>query len=391
MRDRSLDLLKGIACVLMIFAHSSGIESILTGILYGNNSHLVEYVYKIGETAPIFFFAVTGVVACMQAAKYPPKSILLQYSFLFLLGFSYNGITEINYYQDFSFEIIQIIAIGAVFVFLTQYFIKPPLFVFLGIGFSIFLMKLISDHNVWVHQILSLKGGLLIPPGPFPVLPWLSLFFLGPFAYYTKNRNNLIAASISIGLLVILKLFSIPLQPGNKWDMSIGYFLLSCVLLFMSFFVVRIYVRQEKLSQGLVKRIEDLILFLGVNSLLFLYIHKFIIRLLHNLATFQYFYQILRHPIVFWSLVLAITVLLMKLILEIFPLSLGNKFLGDIRTWIILVGLILVIPIIIDHTVVIYSFELFFGIIFSIYYPQLRNLLKSNHLERNLAVIKERG
>jgi len=117
MRDHSLDLIKGFACLLMIFAHAPGIaNSPLTSLLYGHNNKLVQTFYLLGEFAPVFFFSVSGVVGYLQAQKYQPKSVLLGYLFLFFLGFSYNGITQIEFYKDFQIEIIQIIAIGVLAV-----------------------------------------------------------------------------------------------------------------------------------------------------------------------------------------------------------------------------------------------------------------------------------
>ena len=371
MRDHSLDLLKGLACILMIFAHSRGVDvSPLTSILYGENDRLTHLIYMMGEAAPIIFFPIVGVTAYMQANKYRPKPVLISFVFLFLLGFSYNGITQRDFYSDFQLEMIQIIAIGAFLVYIIQYTKKPAPATFLVIGLTVFALKILGSHNPWLRELLTFKPGIILPPGPFPLLPWLFLFFLGAFAYNTNNINNLILAGVSIGLFITLKLLSFPLQPGNKWDMSVGYFLLSCFLLFSSFYIVRkfAFFRSEDRKQ--------LVLYLGKFSLLFLFVHKFVIRLLHNLAVWPVPYLVLHRPFVFWFTVLVMTVILMKLILDISAVDVVNRIFQNIWAWVLLAILILLVPTLTKNSIVIYSLELILGIIFAVYYPLLGKAIK---------------
>lgn len=390
-RDTSLDLLKGIACVLMVFAHSTGIEnSPLTSIFLGETSKVIRIIYHLGETAPVLFFAVSGIAGYLQAKKYGIKSVSISYFFLFFLGFSYNGITQRNFYGDFEFEILQIIAVGAFLVFCIQYLNKPLPVVFLVIGCIIFLMKLSLDHFSWIKDQLVFIEGIILPPGTFPLLPWLFLFFLGVYAYIASNKYNLLLASVSMGAFIILEILSltgklpIDLQPTNKWDMSLGYFLLSCFLLFSTFYLTR------KFNIDRLKYISQIILFWGETSLLFLFIHKFVIRVLQRSSAWNSFlFAILKNPIIFYVLVLLFTTFIMKLILRIKTNTFVSSIFSDIRAWMVLVVLVLIVPLITKDGVLIYSLELIFGAVFATYYSSLRKSIKQLDFSRDHTLSQE--
>ena len=369
-RDHRLDLLKGLACILMIFAHSTFDASPLSRVLAGEGNSLIHLLYMLGEAAPILFFAVAGITACMQAKKYPPKPVLISFSLLFLLGFSYNGITERDFYQNPAIEIIQIIEFGAALVYIIEYAWKPPPVAYLMIGIGVFSLKLLIDHEPLLKELFSSPQGLLIPPGKFPIFPWLFPFFMGPFAYKTRNINNLILAGASFGLVVALKVLSFPLQVGNKWDMSLGYFLLSCIMLFSSLYVVRAF-EFFKLENG-----KRWILFLGEFSLLFLFIHKFVIRSLHRLAASPELYSFLSEPVLFWVATAMFTTILMKLLLKVSQIWHIKDYFQNTRSWLILAILVLSVPAIIENSTAIYFLELTLGTMFAVYYRLIGKELK---------------
>lgn len=407
-RDYSLDLLKGLACILMVFAHSDGVEnSPLTAVLSGEHDRLTRLIYVAGQFAPVFFFAVSGIAGYRQAGKYGPRPVLASYVFLFLLGFSYNGITQRDFYHNPEMEILQIIAIGAFSVYLFQYVIKPAPVVFLAVGTVLFALKILSNqlilftlnlssnHSHWIGVLTDIGQGVIVPPGTFPVLPWLFLFFMGVFAYHTGDIYNLALAFVSIGSFVVLTWLSFPLQPSNKWDMSIGNFLLSCFLLFVSFYFVRKLDSLKRAIQEPLLRAwciffrssgenglrvwksgNRLLLFWGTYSLLFLFVHKFVIRLLHRSALLDGLDSLLRTPLVFWLAVLVITSILMKLILQLSSRGSFSRIFEDIRAWLVLMCLVLLAPLLARNNTVLYGVELLLGIVFAIYYPFLRQAIK---------------
>jgi len=73
-RDHSLDLLKGVACVLMLLAH--------THLQIDLPSKALTF---LGNFTPVLFFAVSGITANFQARKYPVAGILSTYVMIFIL------------------------------------------------------------------------------------------------------------------------------------------------------------------------------------------------------------------------------------------------------------------------------------------------------------------
>src|SRR3990172_9057883 len=286
-RDIGLDILKGIGCLLMLVAHSN----------------LALRGYKpfafYGGFAPALFFAVSGVTAAFQAARYAPRGVLLAYLFLFLLGFSFNRITDPGFLEEINFDIIQMIAIGACIVYLLEYYFHLGAWVYLALALLAFSAKFLF-LALLQEQIVFGISSIFVPPGVFPVFPWLFLFFLGMYAYRTRNLYNLLLALIAGGLYFFLLSRGVNLDLENKWDMSIGYFLACCMLVLGGFFLVRaISVFQQR-------RGMELLLFLGTNSLLFLYVHFPLILYLKDRKIQHTVFVINRNPYLFWLLVLAL-------------------------------------------------------------------------------------
>ncbi|MEW5940974.1 MAG: hypothetical protein AB1750_15005, partial [Chloroflexota bacterium] len=70
-RSLTLDVLKGIGCVMMVIPH--------LGLTVHNYAR-----YRIwGILAPVLFYAVSGVTASIQEKKYTARSFFLTYLFLF--------------------------------------------------------------------------------------------------------------------------------------------------------------------------------------------------------------------------------------------------------------------------------------------------------------------
>lgn len=81
-RDHSLDAIKGIGCILMIFAHAK---------VNLSESIFFQSIIFLGTFAPVLFFAISGITATLQAKK-DPFFIVLFYTMFAFLGLSYNNI-----------------------------------------------------------------------------------------------------------------------------------------------------------------------------------------------------------------------------------------------------------------------------------------------------------
>ncbi|MBT3336834.1 MAG: DUF1624 domain-containing protein [Anaerolineae bacterium] len=356
-RDYSLDILKGIGCLMMVVAHSNlGLKGYR------------PYAFYAG-LAPVLFFAVSGVTASFQSSRYRPRSVLFAYFFLLLLGFSYNRITDVGFLEEINFDIIQLVAAGAVVIYLIEYYFDPPLWLYPLLAGITFALKFFISFLVGGRTILGFTG-VIVAPGIFPIFPWLFLFFLGVFTYRTKNLYNLLLAILLGAFYILLPLWGFDLDIKNKWNMSVGYFLLSSILVFISFFIIRtISLFQQR--KGM-----QLPIFLGKYSLLFLYIHFPLVLFLKSKKIHHNIYVINQNPYLFWLLILSITILIMLIIIWIAKLKRIAILFDSLTTWIIMIILIFSIGLFVKNVEIVYWLEIGLGILFAVYYPALTNLLK---------------
>lgn len=349
-RDLGLDVLKGIGCALMVVAHSK--------------LKMWDYEQYIfwGNLAPALFFSVAGVTATFQAGK-APRGMFLFYSFLFLLGFSYSGFLDPDFLTNIQFEIIQTIALGILAVYLIEHLFHPQPWTYAFLCVAAFgLDKLIYPLG------FEFLEGILIAPGLFPLLPWLSLFFLGVFAYRVKNLYNLLAAIMLIGLYLFLFDFTIPDVNECKWQFLPEFFIASAAFLLLAFFLVRAISLLRHPS------VNKLTIFWGVNSLLFLYIHYALIKFLRLFKVQQNVVVIFNHPWLFWVLVLVLVTVIMLIITSLAKWF--ERIFQHIAVWLVMLVLIFAAPFVIPKPSYISYFELLPGIAFAVYYPLLGKILK---------------
>ena len=360
-RDLSLDVLKGLGCLLMIMAHAPFKIGIYRQFTF------------LGGFAPVPFYAVVGVTASFQAQKYKPRVVILNYLFLFLLGFALNAFNspDLLHPPVIHFDIIQIIAIGSLAVYLLEYYVKPSAWTYLILGVLSFLIKLLLDVLLPAQNYTLLAGILLTYSGTFPIFPWLFLFFLGVFAYRLSLSWNLGWAAISMAVFVLLSLVGFALDYRSKFDMSVGYFLLSCLLLFGLFFLARkfeFFQRQSSFNP---------LIFFGQNSLLFLFVHFAVIGLLSGRLQLDENVRLFRiYPFLFWLLIIALTWILMAAFIYSSRLPWLEKQFDKIWIWILLTVFVLVIPAILSHNGLIRWTEAGLGVIAALYYHQLARALK---------------
>jgi hypothetical protein len=357
-RDSTIDVLKGIGCLFMIVAHSS--------LKIGEYEQLRFW----GGLAPVIFFAATGVTAAFQAQKYKPRGVLLTYLFLFLLGFSFNRITDPGFLKQPEFDIIQIVAVGSSVVYLLEYYFHPRPWIYFLLGLLVFGMKFAVQKLL--TGILVVGVNWFIPPGIFPIFPWLFLFLFGLFAYRINNYINAGLAAGFGGLLFALQKANLPIDIENKWDMSIGYFLVCAILVFSAFFILRLMA--TKLEP--IFRHKGMLTFLGQNSLLFLYVHFPLILYLKDIRIHRNVQLIFNHPYLFWLLVLALTLIAMLILLPLAKWKFAAQFFDHLIIWIMMTALVFVTPMLISTQRFVYVIEIGIGIVMALYYPKLGKILK---------------
>jgi len=356
-RDVSLDVLKGMGCVLMVLAHSRVILKADDAFAY------------IGGLAPVLFFTVTGVTATFQAKKYKFRSMFWPYLFILMIGYSYNALGYTNFLLDMDYQIIQTIAFGAVVVYLVERTFHPKPWIYLLLTALTFLAKVLI---IWFPQTqnVPILTGTIFPLGYFPIIPWLALFFLGVFAYRVTNSNNLVLAFILVLVFAALYFAGIDLKPLDKWGVSLGYFLVCCISTLLVFFLARglPWMQSEK---G-----KDLILFLGRNSLLFLYVHLAIINTVHYFKWFNKIKWLPSVPYVFWIGVIGATLLVMWILLRIAKFEIITRFFRNLPVWIILTVAVFAVPALVGNIIIVFVVELGIGLLLSLYYHTLAGIFR---------------
>ncbi len=353
MRDHSLDLLKGIACVLMLLAH--------TQLQIDLPSKAMTF---LGSFAPVLFFAVSGITANFQARKYPVTGIMATYVMIFLLGLSFAAMVAGNFWVSFNMDILQIIAVGVLVLYLVQRYLKPEPWFHLVAAIAVFAIKLATDalpRDAWWVAYLD---NVLLEPGNFVIIPWLFPFFLGMFCQFAPNRHNLWLAGSAMLAIGLIWATGTPLGIDNRWDMSIGYFLFSLLLTASAFYIAR------RLPQNFMASALSWLLWLGKSSLLFLYVHMGVIWLIRTYT------QGIWETYLIWPVVAVLSIILMKVL----PPMLGRlhvpEAMGRFSAWIGLLALILLAPLALPVGAPLVLAEFVLGLVFALYYASMTQKLK---------------
>ncbi|MGQ9511895.1 hypothetical protein [Thermodesulfitimonas sp.] len=205
-RDYTLDLLKTLGCLLMVFAHSHVVT----------NDWFTHYVVFLGTFAPVLFFGVCGVTASFQLRSRPWPVLAISYALFFLIGLSFIGTKGIDFWREPQCEIFQGIALGVIATALLVRLLGEES----GLLFPLpFLLYVLCKKAVVAIPVVA---GFLFPPGLFPLFSWLSFFLWGLFCYRFRRAGFLLAlaAAGAYFLLVVT-------GKGHceKWAMNAGYFL----------------------------------------------------------------------------------------------------------------------------------------------------------------------
>jgi len=352
-RDHSLDLLKGIACVLMLLAHTQLQIDLLS-----------KAMTFLGSFAPVLFFAVSGITADFQARKYPVTGIMATYVMIFLLGLSFAAMVAGNFWVSFNMDILQIIAVGVLVLYLVQRYLKPSPWFHLCAAVTVFAIKLATDalpRDAWWMGYLD---NVLLEPGNFVIIPWLFPFFLGMFCQFALNRHNLWLACGAVLGLGLTWASGMPLGIDNRWDMSIGYFLFSVLLTASAFYIAR------RIPQDFIALALSWLLWLGKNSLLFLYIH------MGSIWVVRTYTQDIWETYLIWPVIAVMSIILMWTL----PMLLGRLHVPEMmkrfRGWLGLLTLILVAPLVLPGGASLVLTELALGLIFALYYASMTKILK---------------
>lgn len=370
-RDLALDLLKGLGCVLMIFAH------VISPTI--QNGDLALLMVNAGHFAPLFFFAAAGATAALQVQRYRASRLITTYLALALFGLFFGVCVQPDFYRLFDMEILQIIAAGCIAVVLVERFLRPAPSVYLVLGLALIVLKFGLEHFwpelpgagvIYPYHDGELErrwlAGQPIPLPGFPLLPWVGLFLLGVGVYRMPNRANLALGVIATALLIALMLSAAPENMrdlGNKWNMSVAYALCALAEITFAFYFAR---RFSSFWQGR----PSTLVFWGQNSLIFLHVHL-IAAIVIGVA------QVLNQWLA-WALAILLVMGLMRWFVRRKPWPIFES----LSAWAALAALAISLPLLaaINPALGIPArlIALGCGLIFAINYPSLCHAVKEN-------------
>jgi hypothetical protein len=367
-RDHSLDLLKGVACVLMLLAH--------TQLQIDLPSKALTFM---GSFAPILFFAVSGITANFQARKYPVAGIVATYVMIFLLGLSFAAMVSGNFWLAFNMDILQIIAVGVLVLYFVQRYLNPSPWFYLGATVTVFALKLATDglsQDLWWMVYLE---NVILEPGNFVLIPWLFPFFLGMFCHLAPNRHNLWLAGAALLGLGVAGAAGLPLGVDNRWDMTLGYFLFSLLLTASAFYIAR------RLPQDFIARAFSSLLWLGKLSLLFLFVH---IGLIWMVRTYTHG---IWDTYLIWPVVAVTSIVMMWVLPPLFGALRVPVIMSRFPAWIGLLAAILVAPLVLPAGAPLVLTEFALGLVFSLYYAAMTQVLKGVVWPADRTVLRKTG
>lgn len=346
-RDHSLDAIKGVGCILMIFAHAK--VNLSSSIILKNFS-------LIGTFAPVLFFAVSGITATLQSKKSSFSAIVVFYTMFAVLGLSYNAIWQPLLWQNLLCDIPQIIAVCVVTIILIEKYFQPKKYYYILFSVAIFALQYFLNTNPILSQLNFHR--FLISSFSFALIPWILMFFTGVFAYYINNQINLAMGVIYLVILSGMILGQQDLYVEQKYNMSASYYLISQMVIFFCIYVFRS-------KKDLFKNPNNIVLYFGKNSLLFLYIHLIILKIF-QVINFRYALPV-------WLSTLTLTYILMKL--SQFTNKYIEKYFHSIFIWLTMIVCVCLVPLS-QKLAVILPVEMLIGVVFANNYQSLSNIIK---------------
>lgn len=297
-RDIGLDLVKGLACAMMIFPHVSA-----------SGGAWVDAMRYWGAFAPVLFYAVTGVTTEFQLKKRTALGLVLAYGALAILGYLNTWIWHPGRWPA---GIMQCIGLSVIALIGLRRLLDRK---WLGLLFPVpFLLHWIVMAIGW--QAPYPLSPLLVTPGQFALAPWLGFFMLGHWAYQARLQH--VARIAALCAAAALGAWWGGFDVTHKFAMSPGYFAISCTLTLVMVLGIR---GLPKLWPRLAGR--GVLLYFGRHSLLFLFAHLFAGRVL--LAR----WGLESYPALKWSAALLLTIAVMAGVLWLHDAVLVRWNLGE--------------------------------------------------------------
>ena len=297
-RDKKLDCIKGLACILMIFAHGHG---------YGKtiDNWLTLLIYQLGLFAPVLFLSSVGVSLTYQIKKRHKIPIIAGYILLFIMSFANMGLRNKEYFILTDWNLYASISLSAILtLFIIDYVNLFTAFI------PIILLFFLNKTNIPVSLFY---GGL------FSIIPWTSFTLIG---LYLNSHKYFIKVFLALSFISTLLFLTSNKHGMIEYNKPI-YFALG---IFIYSFSLNISSMILKL-----KYISRVFRYLGQNSLLFYVIHRLIVIYL----PFKLFAPVL------WLFLFITTIMFMIMFTEINSRYI-EKYSAAYFFWVLLIIAVLI-------------------------------------------------
>lgn len=257
-RIQEIDIAKGMACFLMIAAHLLGGKFPITSTF-----------------AAALFFAFSGMNTLLLIEKTKENRCYDFFHVLFPPLLFFGGSTQIVIARGGHLRIfpgfLQFIGLAIlVFFILSRLFQNPRICGYLfPIPFLIHQLLPLSFLQSFRGSLLSFLFG-----GGFALFPWFGFILFGVFILgLKKNLYRWLQAALVVVFVLSYAVGRIPLR---KFWMSLSYILLALLLITLAFTLGRMIVRLRE--NAFFKHLAEFFALPGRNSLMFVYLHYFVLR-----------------------------------------------------------------------------------------------------------------
>jgi hypothetical protein len=251
-RDHGIDLIKGLACLLMVAAH----------VQFQHAPWLAE-----ATMATVLFFASTGMNLHGLVERRRGDELRIGGNALFLIfaGFADNyvqgtmGMSDV--FQSAGMAMLALMLLRWLLPVAWTWLFPLP-----------FLIHFANQYVFHWRTTADGLGAFFLAPGLFPLLPWLSFYLLGAhLKRYNSAQMRLTIAAVSLAGIGLLRCF----RPFNfdKFWMSVDYLLVGFAVMALLLEGTRRWVAHRPKRPPMAE-----LRFWGANSLVFYILHAFVLK-----------------------------------------------------------------------------------------------------------------
>jgi hypothetical protein len=257
-----IDITKGFAAFLMIVTHIEGAR-----------------IFPFGNCGAGLFFFCSGINTILFFKKTVSKKNTAYYFLFFTFLLFFGGYTQIKIahpeINTLIPEFLQFSALAILLVFTLMKIFKNARII--GYLFPLPFLLHLAFQNHFL-SFLKLEGawqGFLFGGGGFSLFPWSGFFLYGIFLFDLKKKGpGLLSMLLITGVLSIMSIFGLKI-PVNKFNMSLSYMFLSLFVITLCYFCFSWV--DSRIKNKTIRWINEGLALVGRNSLMFVYLHYFIV------------------------------------------------------------------------------------------------------------------